>query len=328
MVYYMRNFVFALLPLLATCGTPSSDTLTDLGAQGNIQVAKRFEKYVNARKNGLDGCNASGSGARIVVSGFGSFQGTLRNISGLVAESIVTDAPAGTAGNYGIKASQREFVFNGKLITVCAIVLEVQWDLAAAGVLFEIDKFAPDTVIMTGLGLEGIRIESGAINNTTNLSGYDESGSASGDKNRPISSWVLSSEQGVEDSIRFLWNPEKIASQNRAALAALNSSLGLNSVNAFSILPQTAPNPKNNYICNNIAFVVQHGLKGVPVSLAGGNLVINPPPNRARTSGFLHFPKNALTTPLSINAWREFILNVATAASSKTSSAQPSSLEF
>lgn len=328
MAAYFRYIVVALLPILATCGMPTSDTLTDLGTQGNLQVTNRFEKYKNARQNGLSGCNKSGNGSRIVISGFGPFLGTKQNISGLVAESIATIKPTGNAGAYGIEAAQAEFVFNGKQVTVCAIVLEVQWDLAAAGVLFEIEKFAPDAVIMTGLGSAGIRLEAGAINNTTNLSGYDQSGSASGDKNRPISKWVLLSEQGIEDSIKFYWNPQKLAVTNSPALETLNRSLGLSGDNAISLLPQTAPNPQNNYICNNIAFVVQHGLKGVPVSLAGGNLIVNPAPNRVRSSGFLHFPKNALTTSASVAAWRDFMLNIATSSLQNFSTNQTASLEF
>jgi hypothetical protein len=301
----------ALSQALSSCGNATSDPLTDLGPTGNKRAATRYTRYTSARSHSLSGCDRSGAGPRILLSGFGPYLGVRDNVSGLVAESLTTRNPSGNAGQYGIKASQKQFFFNGKNITVCSVVLEVQWDLAAAGVLFEVEKFKPDVILMTGLGSKDIRLEAGALNDATQLSGYEQNGSQSGSNNLPKSPWVLPPGPGVEDAIPFAWNTRKIATENRRYLRDLNDALGKNEETEFMILPQTEPNPKNNYICNNTAFVVQHGVQGVALSLAGNEISLRPHVQPIRALGFLHYPKEAETDPMAIRAWGNLILNIA-----------------
>lgn len=285
--------------------TNSSQIKTDLGPVGNSAVVDQFKRYRDKTVH----CDDSGSGTRVLLTGFGLFsssplnaQGRPYNISGLVtrfmAEPAVFPQSVNTAtataphtianglyatmshmpaNAHGGHAAQRELIIDQNTVTVCFLLLDVIWDQAAAIILYEASRFKPDRIIMSGLNGNQSKVglfEAGAINSAMTYSGFSADGSAA-TNNLPVATPqgdppILDPNQpGVENPIAMTWDAKALAQITQPIAQRIPTGLF---GQRFSVRGETDARPTNEYICNNVSFVVLHAAKGTTVDLAGGRL--------------------------------------------------------
>jgi pyrrolidone-carboxylate peptidase len=338
----MRNLLLIFLALGTPLGcalknrTNGTKPTTNLGNEGNALVSRKYASYVKMRASrSLSGCSAGGEASRrVLISGFAPFQTDGKNISGLVADALgnqtffksgmrisdmgtfsgageINDNP----GEFQARATQRTIVYNALSYELCTLVLPVQWDLAAAIILYETKIFSPHLIIMSGRDgkSHGLRLEAAAINSALNAPGFDTNGDSLGDKNQPITSPILPTGPDVSPNIAMTWKPAQLAPKVSLALNKMNEIVGTPASNAYVALPQQSADPSNNYICNNTSFVVLHGLRGVSLELAGGSLKLHPEAQKNIAAGFLHYPVQSSTDNTAIWRWSHVVMTLAEA---------------
>ncbi len=287
---------------------------TDLGVTGNVQVSEGVKNYISKSLH----CEKSGEGKRVLLTGFGLFsssrmnpEGELYNISGVIA-GLVTSKDYWPAqvntdtyrvperfknkyfaklshlnkSDHGGRVAQRQIEINGEKVTICSLVLDVVWDQAASLILYEASRFKPDVIIMGGLyGGDDAILEGGSINQATRYPGFDSDGRMIID-NQPVSTGgldeapVISPEtRGVEHTIAMKWDSKRLASMIGPAVESIASPLPGHS--GFGVKYGTDASLSNDYICNNVSYVVLHALKGISFSLAGEEISISGPRTEA-----------------------------------------------
>lgn len=311
-------FLFFLLAvLLVQCSQESDDTnptpsaiSTDLGASGNDRIRSMYQNYHDLRERGsLTGCHSGGNPQnRVIIQGFSAFQGIDKNLSGVVASAMANrefwgDSEArvptegvnhqvprgsGESGIHGASAFQRTIQFGGKTYEICFLVLDVLWDFAPAVVLYESQKFQPHMILMSGVGnLPGtLRIETGAVNRATPLTGFDPEGNPFPSDEVPLRDEILPRSEHPSPTIQMTWKPEKVLSGTKQGLAALKLLTG----SSFQVKIINPIDAQNDYICNNTSYITLAGLLGKSLPLAGGQLMLSPPRQSKVIAGFLHYP--------------------------------------
>jgi pyrrolidone-carboxylate peptidase len=310
--FALRSAIFAVsvLVMAAACSSETelvtSGLHTDLGLIGNDRALQRFEQY---QTKDTDHCKIDDSDVpRVIVTGFGPFSGADYNISGQIVRQIFECSssrpsdPCGTTlsssrlnpDDFGGKALQRRLVIADSEVDVCLIELAVQWDVAAAIIFEEAQRFKPAVIVMTGLGAnDQLRFETQAVNRTqTSLSGYEENGSFSGELNRPVSSAVVP-EDDIDQIRDLTWSTQDISTDR------LIGEIATGELGARSVVEGLA-STSNTYICNNTSYVLAATSTAEPgtVSLFGGNLTIQRLKSRPKI-GFLHYPDAAQSGPLN-----------------------------
>jgi hypothetical protein len=303
---------------VSRCGSSDtgSDVKTDLGFYGNKQIETKF----NAYRAKAAGCKAATTtNKRAIVTGFGLFSGVSYNISGVVvstmADAAVTAssldsesesfgalsaAPhAGTikSADAGAKVVNRTMKLDGVSYDICFITMDVIWDLAAAIITYEAEAFKPDVIVMTGRGGSTGIFEGGARNHATASTGYDSMGNSAW-MNTPYQSYILANRY-LNSEIAMTWNSKLVYEKN----AALIDDLGL------SMTYAPASRPSNNYICNNVSYVVLEAAKGTAISLAGGRIKMYPTAAPKRAIGFMHLPDHATNSRTSVANWIKVLAN-------------------
>ncbi len=280
---------------------------TNLGELGNQWVSQTFRQYKAKAK----GCLPSGgSERRILLQGFGPFQGVSRNLSGAVVASLsgLSDLPQTAHGGW---ATTRKLVVEGETIEFCFVYVDVVWDLAGAILLTEIERFNPQVVMMSGIGNATAIVEAGAQNSATSLSGFDAEGNPLRDTNTPwckdkpcglsAHTFVLDPDaKGVTPKVPHSWDNQKVAD-------AL-----LDSVRRFA--PDiTIETPKearggNDYLCNNVSYVVQSAINGAEIHLAGGRISF-PAKASKQVAGFFHYPYDSNPSEAWVKSWAAALLH-------------------
>ena len=349
----------AMLGFAACKTTSDSDLKTELGPEGNAKVVEQFKKY----KNKTAHCDSSGTGTRIILTGFGLFSSppvnannVAYNISGLISRFIATPAvfpstidtnSATIASNFknttfahyshmpakaeGAYVTQRELIIDQKPVTVCLILLDVIWDQAAAIILYESTLFKPERIIMGGLNAGETQFgmfEAGAVNNATAYQGFQPNGAPNLD-NIPIAdaqgdSPVLPrKDTGVEQTIAMTWDSKKLATFTSPVATQIPRG---NKKNVFNVRGEDAARPSNDYICNNVSFVILHGMKGAVINLAGGLLRFGPSSEKpaqgsniefieipkdvgdgVKSAGFFHYPDTATDEGQTMFGWSKVL---------------------
>ena len=277
--------------------------MTDLGHIGNLFVAKEFSDYKRAfSKN--NGCKSAPESTvhRVIVTGFGLFSGVNYNISGAVISSmadasfypsIIDPAKLPDYQNQiahdgiikshsaGVTIANRSMQINGKLFDVCFITANVEWDFASAVFLDQATQFKPELILMTGRGTSEVSLEVGALNNATQSTGFDPNGKPE-TNNRPVSDGAaVLEEYPIDSTLALTWSAEAVNS----AIRPLVDNLG------YQVIVQNEARSENNYICNNVSFVVANASQNKETRLAGGELILpNPNFKTLPKVGFFHFP--------------------------------------
>jgi len=302
--------------LVSRCGSApeaGSTVKTDLGYYGNLQVDAKFKAY---KQKPTLGCKAATTTSkRVIVTGFGLFSGVNYNISGVVVssmadqtltpsilstnnfvESLNTLAGGASSGTIntvdsGARTVNRTMKLDGVSYDICFITMDVIWDLAAAIITYEMEAFKPHMVMMTGRGGASGIFEGGARNYATASSGFESNG-FSAPTNTPNQSYILAA-KALSSETPMTWDSKQLL----AASKGLIDEIGL---------PMTyaqASRPSNNYICNNVSYVVLEAAKGTAIRLAGGRIKLYPTAAPSRVVGFMHFPDQADNSPTSVGNW-------------------------
>jgi hypothetical protein len=290
--------------IFASCGLPVDEgkLMTDLG-NGNALVRERFDDYRLRPGH----CEANDPDAtRILFTGFGLFTGASFNISGAVSDylsdpdhwpksaNVRDEFIRGTSegfrqrslsrDDFGGTSRTRTLVLNGQKYEMCFLTLEVLWDLAGAIIHHEASLFKPEVIIMTGKGSAGAVFEGGAINHALPMGGYFYDGRYAGPLNTPIDSYVIP-DHPRDQVMPMNWPARDLWSESRGWIESMgHSSQWL-----------ADARPSNDYICNNVSYVVLTALTQEPIRLAGGEIELPPFTefDAATTVGFFHYPATA-----------------------------------
>lgn len=311
--------VCLLLPAVPALGT-------DLGKEGNVDVARRFgawckgSAHLRAPEPVKEGETAP---RRVMITGFGLFSGVEFNISGVVVESMADAkfwpgsvqldddlAPAPDAiaspgvlqrSDGGARVWQRTLTIDGSRYEVGFLLLDVLWDLGAAIVLHEATRFQPDLILMTGRGGSEAVLEGGSVNHAVLAPGFRADGKQD-PNNRPTTAFVLDpSLTGVKRDIAATWDNARLAEAIRPLLPSIAPDIPL--------LAPPAGRADNAYICNNITNVVLHGLEGVNVALAGGSIYVRTDLQHTK-AGFFHYPASAKREPAEVFHWARVMATI------------------
>lgn len=286
--------------------------MTDLGNLGNARVAKNYQFYKKQFEQ--KGCLAKGSGHRILLTGFGLFSGVNYNISSAVVSSMASSnfwpaetdlentSPISSKAHNGLLSSRgpgvtivnRSLTINDKKFEICFVTVNVNWDFAAAVFIDQATQFKPELILMTGRGGSSVSLESGAINNATRFSGFDAAGKILDERNpktenQPVlDGGVVLSDYSENAILPLSWNTFLV---NQSITSSV-TNLG------YGIEQPTDARSENNYICNNVSFVLAHASQNNISSLVGGALVLPSPEfSIAPKVGFFHFPSTDNSHP-------------------------------
>lgn len=324
----------ALGTALSACSAaPGAAVKTNLGPTGNGLLHQRYRQYLAKS----DHCRANGTGRRVIVSGFGLFEGAAFNPSGTVVRSFAapafqpstieldqpqTPAAAGepragrtVEGDYGAIAENRSITIAGASYEMCFLTLDVLWDLAGAIVATEAHTFAPALIIMSGRNADDTAVwEGGAINDATKQSGFHADGSDAGADNTPQSGphdpnddqgdvAILSDTPGLAPGaeLAMTWDNAALWQATHSAITAINAS--------YRVEAPVRWRTGNDYICNNVSLVALAAAALPELRLAGGSvrlgddLASTPFINRQTKIGFFHFPVRASNSGDEVRAW-------------------------
>ncbi len=289
----MKLFFYSALFLVSFAAT--AQDRTDLGITGNEYVASHFLQH----KMSAPICAPPNLGqSRVIITGFGPFSGSAQNISGEILKAFGKfESPLPITDAYGAMGEISSAPSN---IQVCFLVLSTTWDLAAAILVHEAQVFEPHMVLMTGLGGSNMVFELDSVNQATFLEGYEPAGKEL-DHNQPVANYVLPLDSpGVLPRIALTWKPQDLLPEIQQDVLSQGFYAAVEST-------QTSP---DNYICNNIRYVMAHAAKNTEIVLAGGNVRITPRFRQPPITGFIHYPMGIATTPSSLTAWSNILEKV------------------
>ncbi len=275
--------------------------LTNLGKIGNQQLAAAFTKYNETHA----GCvsTSNDSSPRLLITGFGLFQGAAFNPSGAVVDAIAGSTESFgklTGSDHGARVYNLELFLGAQKVQACLLVLDVKWDFAGAVIASEMERFQPDAVVMTGRGTYNAIVEYGAINLAMPMSGFNPDGSPDRE-NTPIAPKILEDEP--EGEIAMTWNQGAVAAKVLPLILELGATL--------QIPPGARSN--NDYICNNVSYLALQAAAGKTLSLGNGSLVLAPQIASNPKVGFMHLPMTIPQERQAVEAWSKVVLAAATA---------------
>jgi len=294
----MKSVLGSLVLLFSThfCLADQGD-VTMLFPQGNREVA---ERYANFERSNL-GCQTTSDGPRVLLTGFGLFDSHSYNISGAVIENLSSssfwpDALDSANGvlpeahvpfktgvlsqvDRGARIYNRQILMRGRYISVCLIIADVLWDFAGAVFVHEMERFQPQIMIMSGIG-DG-SLEAGAINHALAMPGFAPNGQID-QLNTPQSLKILP-DVPLDSTVNMSWDNlalEKLVAPKVRAIG-------------FTLSAPTAAQPSNDYICNNVSYLVIQAAAHRALTLAGGELLLKPKIKSNPKIGFFHYPAEA-----------------------------------
>lgn len=300
-----------------------TQTWTDLGDDGNKRVSEQFAAY-QARESA---CIGKTSLKRILVTGFGKFSGADRNISGDVVAALSDSTfwpekaelddsplkpkrlPTNRETSHGGVASRRVLSIDGQAMELCLVSLDVVWDLAAAIIVREAAVFQPDFILMLGRGSD-ITIEAGALNQAVGRSGANPNGESLGNQNHPWcgthfcdlwqGTFILPPmDDGVKEEIDFAWDNYRLKDAIKPYVRDISFW--------YSIETPLSARDTNDYVCNNVSYVVANAANEVSLNLAGGKLHLEPKFSHRPEVGFLHLPSAAGTDAEQVFLWTRVV---------------------
>ena len=308
--------LYLLLSSVSSCKSPgdtASLPATDLSPAGNTRVATTFAAY--QKKEG--GCHARGEGRRVMVTGFGLFAGVSYNISGAVVSSFADAAftpekidPTQVPGVHGTPASgilsddehggrviNRAMEIGGAPVDICFLTLDTLWDLAAAIIVYEADRFKPDMILMTGRGGYGADFEGGAYNYAAPEPGFNSDGSVAREVTPVVAAQARARVSpiipGAEWKLAMSWDGPRLYGRVAPMIRALG----------FTPELHTDARDDNTYICNNVSFVVIAAARHEPIILAGGEIRMTTGWGAGAKVGFFHFPTGATAQADAVASW-------------------------
>jgi pyrrolidone-carboxylate peptidase len=224
---------------------------------------------------------------RVLVTGFGRFMSVTNNATGRIMNALVPDAkyPETTAppdGQLDLPAPQLSVgsttltLPNAGKVDVCAMILPVYWDLAAALIAKEVDALGPSLVIMNGVAgdRQPLWLELGSVNRAEALDDGSNQLKPAVAKNKdtaPIITGLSKADQAR--GLLMSWEHVRAAASDAITKHAKDME-GEESFDAFMSGVELAgyPRESNTYLCNNVTYVtnflMDHPGRTVPLMRA------------------------------------------------------------
>lgn len=269
---FVAPLVFAFISCASiACATDSGDgeTSDDVTVDtGSVEARAQYDANIAFARAYTSRCTPSSGVPRVLVSGYGRFQGNNDNASGRMVE-LLTGAkyPSSAAAAVGpVSPAAETNVATRRVnlegvgdVDICGMVLPVFWDLAPILVATEMEAFSPDLVVMNGVATElraiPIRLELGSSNLATTV---DEDGSGilkAFDKVGDGSDAKLIEGAPTNLPSRMSWQSVK-----SAMTTALTAQSKLSSIGAAIQRVDFGGYPSDwlTYLCNNLIYVINY----------------------------------------------------------------------
>ncbi len=134
-------------------------------------------------------------------------------------------------------------------------------------------------------GPHSVVYESGAINRAMSMSGYSSNGSMD-PYNIPVEPWVLD-EYPLDYELPMSWDNQRLAKINDLSIQSLG----------YRVQAPFQARSENDYICNNLSYVLIHGTRNPTTKLVAGQIVVETEGLNHTQVGFLHLPAVDLKHP-------------------------------
>ena len=283
-----------LLPVFASLFVPACSAATvadDVSESEDAVVVDTHEPLAKAQydadaafaRSYTARCGKTSGRPRVLLTGFGRFQGIRDNATGRIVSRVVPAASypeTGPAAPGAIDPPEPQtsvavgtvtFPKSGE-VDVCAMVLPVYWDLAAILLAKEIESFDPAFVMMNGVAgsAQSLSIELGSVNRAMT----EDDGS---DNLRPLAA----SGESFATIIRSAAKSDTLKGlllSYGSAKAAANTAIASHADHVVGgrrfdeILPDAKlagfPRSGNTYLCNNISYVTNYLMSNPGKSVA------------------------------------------------------------
>lgn len=264
---------FALSMFIA-CGTTASDEADDDALRLKTQSAlqkKQYDANLAFAQNYASRCTVSDPLLpRVLVTGYGPFLQVRENISGQTVATLVgANYPSPTVTPNAVvrpedfsAVASRKMDLNGTMANVCGMVLPVFWDLAPAMVAAEIKAFAPDIVVMNGVGYNSdpLRLELGSTNIAIVQNVADGTGilSAAVDNKAPAGYARVLREEPVNTQRASLFPYAQVRAAVDAELIRYGATAEGKDVSKYfsRVAYGKYPSEYLEYVCNNVIYTV------------------------------------------------------------------------
>jgi pyrrolidone-carboxylate peptidase len=208
---------------------------------------------------------------RVLVTGFGRFQGIANNATGRVVSKLVpgltypetAPAPAGEVdppeAQTAVKLATVTLPNVGE-VDVCGMILPVYWDLAAILISREVDAFEPAFVLMDGVAdtEQPLWLELGSVNRAMQA----EDGSNILEPKPPSGEDFAPLVRGGDTLKGLLLSYAPVQEAAKAAIAArgdVTDDAGRKLSDVIQGVERAGfPRAGNTYLCNNVAYVTNY----------------------------------------------------------------------
>ncbi|MFO0665183.1 MAG: hypothetical protein U0174_14610 [Polyangiaceae bacterium] len=317
----LRTLTLALTATAVTFGCGNDDPTNDEIIIDTAQREARAQYDANvafATSYAPKCTSGSGMTQRVLVTGFGRWQSSARNPSGLLVSALVPAAkypvtappPAHQVDPPGPQLSVGKKTFflpKSGSVEVCAMVVPTHWDLAAFLIAKEIASFKPSLVLMNGMAYprQTLQFELGARNRAGIAPAADglSPAPAVGSTDAPLIATAPASEFGRPNLMS--WNAVR-----RSALETIAKNKAVPGQNgAFDTVLLGAsfnrfPDPTNDFVCNNTTYVVGYLMDHPqPTKLMEASVPLRGKTNSltlALPSGFENAPRDFLHWPSTL----------------------------
>lgn len=270
-----RQVQAAPAPARARPSTPPLPRRDAGGVQVDPAVLRaQYETALRFAREYVPRCRVSGRRPRVLITAFGPYDDVRENASSAILARLVPGAvapnieraPAGGVDRPEDRSAAAvetvDFPGIGRT-DVCGVLLPSHWDLPAAMALAEIDAFGPELVLMTGVSKRAreVLLELGSVN----LGSSTADDTPAGFRLQPA--WqhapVIEGLDPTQPTHGLLlsWGPVRAAAEEeiRAHAADLEGQVPF-ATNVRAIWFGHYPRAYNQYLCNDLAFVVDHAM--------------------------------------------------------------------
>ena len=270
-----------LLPLGACSAPPDRDEGAASGADAVVVdthdplARAQYDANVAFARGYTPTCAkpVDGSRPRVIVTGFGRFQGIEDNATGHIVSRVVPglaypETQPAAAGQIDPPAAQTATKLatitlpGAGEVDVCGLILPVYWDLAAILIAKEVDAFQPTFVMMDGVAdtEQPLWLELGGVNRA--MVAEDGSNILSPKPPTGQDYAPLVKTASTADTLKglFLSYPQVQAAAKTAVLAhADDDEAGRKFKDVVQgVLRAGFPRAGNTYLCNNVAYVTNY----------------------------------------------------------------------
>ncbi|MBK6698056.1 MAG: hypothetical protein IPG50_38610 [Myxococcales bacterium] len=267
MLHPLRLSLLLSMALLAGCGDGAGEAASASALvidTGSEDARRQHDVNLAFARNYQARCPTTpASRPRLLLTGF------VFNATGSMVGEVVPEAKvSGGFRGGGVVAPATQLGVGSRLlrlpgvdadVEVCALTLPVAWDLAAVLVLRELDAFAPNFVMMNGIGgaREKVWLELGAMNAALVSEDGTNTIRPAGDPSKYV---PLVPSASADEYLRpnlLSWAAVQNAGRDAIAKASRRGGFGVSFDDVvFGVTLAGFPRGGNSFVCNNITYTV------------------------------------------------------------------------